>query len=94
MAANGISTLPTKEERKSAKIALAEIKRGTIGPMYREYNIYIGTVSPTPHRPWGLVASPPIDGGNASTTVWESYIDGDFAASIQQLEIFNGGYAI
>ena len=69
------------------------MKRGTIGPMYREFNVYIGTVSPVPHRPWGLVATPPVDGGSANTTVWDSYIDGDFAESTQ-VEAFNGGYAV
>lgn len=62
MAANGISTLPTKEDRKLAKINLAQIKRqsfGTIG--YRVLNFYVGTVSPTPGRPWST--EPPLASG-------------------------------
>lgn len=92
MAANGISTLPTKAQRKAAKISLAEVKRSTVGPMYRYYNVYVGTVSPTPNRPWGLVAMPPVDGGSASTTIWTSYVDGDdaFATMVDALD---GGYA-
>lgn len=92
MAANGISTLPTKVERRTAKISLAEVKRGTAGPMYRSYNVYIGTVSPTLHRPWGQVASPPVDGGSATTTAFTSYIDGDdaFASTVDAID---GGFA-
>ena len=53
MAANGISTLPTKAARKAAKIALATAKRSAVGTNgYRIYHTYVGTVSPTPHRPW------------------------------------------
>ena len=62
MAANGISTLPTKEERKLAKIGLAQLKRqagGTIG--YRVLNYYAGTVSPEPGRPW--TSEPPLESG-------------------------------
>jgi hypothetical protein len=93
MAANGISTLPTKSARVVAKIALVETKRSTVGAGYRQFNVYIGTRSPTPYRPWGLVATPPVDGGNAATTVWTSYIDGDFADSTVT-ETFNGGFAV
>lgn len=93
MAANGISTLPTKTERKLAKISLAEVKRGTVGPMYRSYNVYIGTVSPVPHRPWGQVATPPVDGGFAGTTLFDSYIDGDNASSVM-VDAIDGGFAV
>ena len=53
MAANGISTLVNKEDRKTAKLNLAAAKRqqtGTNG--YRELKYYVGTVSPSPGRPW------------------------------------------
>lgn len=62
MAANGISTLASKEDRKMAKIALASEKRqlfGTIG--FRSLHHYIGTVSPAHHRPWDY--GPPIPSG-------------------------------
>jgi hypothetical protein len=62
MAANGISTLPTKEERKLAKINLAQIKRQTSGTVgYRVLNYYAGTVSPVPGRPW--TNEPPLESG-------------------------------
>lgn len=64
MAANGISTLPDKNDRKLAKIALAAVKRqaeGTIG--YRAYNFYVASVSPAIGRPWAATVS----GGNAVT---------------------------
>lgn len=57
MASNGISTLPTKEERKIAKINLAALKRQSFGTMrYRVLNFYVGSVSPEPGRPWGTFA--------------------------------------
>lgn len=41
MAANGISTLPTKEERQRAKLELAQTKRQQAGQVgYRELNTY------------------------------------------------------
>lgn len=68
MAANGISTLPTKEARQKAKLELAQAKRQQMGtPGYRELNVehledlpsnYSGNVSvPTgttlrTGRPW------------------------------------------
>lgn len=62
MALNGISTLPNKSDRKAAKIALAESKRQAIGTNgYRLYNFYIGTVSPTPSRPWSQFRPAPHD---------------------------------
>ena len=57
MAANGISTLSNKVDRKTAKINLAAFKRqlaGTNG--YRVLNYYAGTVSPDPGRPWSTFA--------------------------------------
>ena len=56
----------TKSARRAAKIALAESKRqafGTIG--YRVLNYYVGTVSPTPGRPWAT--SPGIPPGALQT---------------------------
>jgi hypothetical protein len=62
MAANGISTLASKSSRRAAKIALAESKRQAIGTNgYRLYNFYIGTVSPTPSRPWSQFRPAPHD---------------------------------
>lgn len=53
MAQNGISTLENKAARRAAKIALAEAKRQAVGTLeYRINNFYVGTVSPTPNRPW------------------------------------------
>lgn len=48
MSSNGISTLPTKQERQEAKLALAETKRqaaSTIG--YRTLNVLDTTLLPT-----------------------------------------------
>jgi len=62
MAANGISTLASKSSRRAAKIALAEAKRQAIGTNgYRLYNFYIGTVNPTPGRPWSQFRPAPPD---------------------------------
>lgn len=93
MAANGISTLPTKEQRKSAKISLAEIKRSTGGPMYRQYNVYVGTVSPTLHRPWSSIAVPTVNGGNSNTTSWDDTIDGELATT-SEVNTLDGGFAV
>lgn len=57
MAANGISTLSNKVDRKTAKINLAAFKRQLPGtPGYRVLNYYAGTVSPDPGRPWSTFA--------------------------------------
>ena len=41
MAKNGISTLPTKEQRQIAKLELAKQKRQAVGKnSYRENNVY------------------------------------------------------
>jgi len=62
MASNGISTLATKASRRAAKIAIAESKRQAIGTRgYRVNHYYIGTVSPTPHRPWSQISPVPHD---------------------------------
>jgi len=74
MAANGISTLPNKQDRKLAKIALATIKRqahGTNG--YRVLNYYVGTVSPTPGRPWSIF-SPAPHGANLDDELGHDFI--------------------
>lgn len=60
MAANGISTLPTKAARVAAKLALAKTKRSAVGtPGYRTlHTIDAPEVSPPrtvplkPGRPW------------------------------------------
>ena len=63
MAANGISTLVNKEDRKIAKINLASAKRQLFATNgYRELNYYVGTVSPAEGRPWSTFA--PIPSGS------------------------------
>lgn len=53
MSANGISTLPSKENRKTAKLQLAAAKRRQINTTgYRSLRYYAGTVSPIIGRPW------------------------------------------
>jgi hypothetical protein len=53
MAANGISTLLSKTNRKTAKLQLAATKRQRINTAgYRSLRYYAGTVSPTVGRPW------------------------------------------
>ena len=53
MAANGISTLLNKANRKTAKLQLAAAKRQRINTAgYRKLKYYAGTVSPTVGRPW------------------------------------------
>ena len=92
MAANGISTLASKEDRKMAKIALAKAKRqlfGTIG--FRQYNIYVGSVSPTVGRPWfSGVGNLSIDGSSASATVFTNTFDGGTASSVPANTIDGG----
>jgi hypothetical protein len=63
MAANGISTLVNKEDRRIAKLNLAAAKRQLIGTNgYRELNYYVGTTSPEQGRPWSTFA--PIPSGS------------------------------
>jgi hypothetical protein len=60
MAANGISTLPTKAARKAAKLALAKTKRSAVGtPGYRPLHTIDNTQTNPPRttplkdgRPW------------------------------------------
>ena len=54
MAANGISTLPTKAARKAAKLASAQAKRSAVGTNGYRVNHHVDTSmkSPTLHRPW------------------------------------------
>lgn len=67
MAANGISTLINKEDRRIAKINLASAKRQVFATNgYRELNYYVGTVSPTEGRPWSTFA--PIPSGSQFET--------------------------
>lgn len=55
MAANGISTLPNKADRKAAKIALATAKRQNVDSNgYRALNVYTGSVAPVQGRPWAV----------------------------------------
>ena len=99
MSANGISTLPTKAQRKSAKIALAEAKRQTPGPSWRLYSVYAGTVSPTPHRPWDILAeggsafSGNIEGGASGTVVWDYTIDNGFSTTEEFDLLVDGKFA-
>lgn len=99
MAANGISTLPTKAARKAAKIALAEIKRQTPGPTFRLYSVYVGTVSPTPHRPWDILAeggsafSGNVEGGVAGSVVFDFLFDNGFATTTVFDLTVDGGFA-
>jgi hypothetical protein len=77
MALNGISTLANKQDRKAAKIALSSAKRQVIGtPGYREYNTYVGSVSPTIGRPWSTFAPAPhgavIDAENGDDLMTEN----------------------
>lgn len=77
MALNGISTLANKQDRKAAKIVLAMTKRQLIGtPGYREYNTYVGTVSPVIGRPWSTFAPVPhgavIDAENGDDLLTEN----------------------
>ncbi|CAB4125308.1 GLEYA adhesin domain containing protein [uncultured Caudovirales phage] len=89
MAANGISTLPTKEERQIAKLELAQIKRQLVGtPGYRELRYYDVDLLPTkysgnnvvntPH-PSGLVQGRPWKTTpNIVSGLWRTIYDGYF----------------
>lgn len=54
MSANGISTLPNKNDRKIAKLNLAQTKRQQVGTVsYRPLNVYDLALPPlTVGRPW------------------------------------------
>jgi hypothetical protein len=64
MAENGISTLPTKEERQLAKLALAAVKRAAQGKP-SSFNInqlpsrYVGNASVPNSHPAGLLPGRP-----------------------------------
>lgn len=101
MAANGISTLANKTDRKLAKIALAQAKReadGTVG--YRRYNFYVASVSPIIGRPWaltwagGLASTGGVVGGLAATTIFQDPpMDGGNSSS-GFTDTIDGGAAI
>ncbi len=69
MSANGISNLPTKEDRQLAKLALAQTKRQAVGTNgYRERNDfdittlptrYVGNISTRNDNPDGLLPGRP-----------------------------------
>lgn len=97
MAANGISTLPTKPARVAAKIVLAAEKRqaeGTIG--YRIYNFYVASVAPAIGRPWAAVVSgiSAIIGGFASTLEFNDPATDGGNATSSFTETIDGGAAI
>ena len=89
MAANHISTLPTKEERQIAKLELAQTKRQLVGtPGYRELRYYDVDLLPTkysgnnvvntPH-PSGLVQGRPWKTTpNIISGLWRTTYDGYF----------------
>ncbi|MCX7592437.1 MAG: hypothetical protein N2235_01510 [Fischerella sp.] len=58
MAANGISTLPTKQAKQEAKLALAQTKRQTPGPGYRNLNVLDINLLPTKFSGNSLVDNP------------------------------------
>lgn len=67
MAANGISTLPNKRNRKFAKIALAEAKRQTENTAgFRDLHYFVDSVAPNLGRPW--IGVQPEDPGLALAT--------------------------
>jgi hypothetical protein len=91
MALNGISTLPTKEARKIAKISLDVAERRLSGSIvFRILNDYIGSVSPAISRPWEPVPFA-IDGGLA-TAIFALIIDGGNASSTG--ELVDGGNSL
>ncbi len=59
MAANGISTLPTKEAKQKAKLALAKVNRTTDGNPRSNYNI---NTLPTQYSGNDVVDNPNING--------------------------------
>jgi hypothetical protein len=99
MAANGISTLPNKADRKAAKIALAAAKRSeeyTVG--YRPYNVYVGRVAPELGRPWALQISGGLAGifvgGLATTTIFnQDPLDGGSGPDVPREDV-DGGAAV
>jgi hypothetical protein len=88
MAANGISTLPTKEERQIAKLNLAAAKRGQSYDRDLLPTKYVGNEvvnNPNigglqPHRPWTAGGPPPPTGNDF------------FFAGDQNMWVINGGF--
>jgi hypothetical protein len=66
MAQNGISTLPTKQQRQKAKLDLAQINRqaggDTAAPAYRPLNVYDITLLPTQYSGNAIVDNPNVGG--------------------------------
>jgi hypothetical protein len=93
MAANGISTLPTKEDRQIAKLDLAQTKRQLVGTQgYRENRYYDLDLLPTKYSGDSVVNNPNVGGlvkgrpwkttPNVLSGLWRSqyngYFDGDW----------------
>ena len=90
MAANGISTLDTKELRQIAKLELAQTKRQLVGtPGYRELRYYDLDLLPTVYSGNDVVDNPNLGGlvqgrpwkttPNILSGLWRSRYDGYFA---------------
>lgn len=72
MAANGISTLPTKEARQIAKLNLAQSKRQLVGTQgYRQQNVYDVNALPTKYQGNDTVDNP---GSLQDSRPWISHI--------------------
>lgn len=71
MAANGISTLPTKQQRQIAKLDLAQTKRQSVDTLgYRALNVYNIDLLPAPY-----VGNTPTPSGITTLTAgrpWEA----------------------
>jgi len=62
MSLNGISHLPTKQERQEAKLALAQTKRSTAGTGYRALHTLDSTELPTVYSGNDVVDQPNVGG--------------------------------
>jgi len=62
MSLNGISHLPTKQERQEAKLALAQTKRSAAGTGYRTLHILDSTELPTVYSGNDVVDQPNVGG--------------------------------
>ena len=82
MAANGISTLPTKEQRQKAKLDLAAADRAAVGNQRAAYDI---TQLPTQYS-GNVVVDNPNDGGLIAGRPWVS----DPSALINNILLENG----
>ncbi len=72
MAANGISTLPTKEARQLAKLNLAQSKRQLAGTQgYRQQNVYDVNALPTKYQGNDVVDNP---GSLQDSRPWISHV--------------------